>query len=458
VTETDHLVQHLRRVFKLAAPAAALLHFAAIASVWGEWLSVAMIAGQTAAIIALNAAVAPLLLRRYGNDVSENVRFTANTLDILAIGFLTGWGLVYWLWLPYFALFQEGLTSRHHRVRFAVTTTALIAGPIVMRADTLALGAGLTLIAALTHLVGATNARLARDMLAERARHFDDLRRAQADLVRASHSAGMAEVATGVLHNVGNVLASINVSASMLANLARSDNTTRLNKAMVSIGEHADPVKFLTESGRAHALVAYLGKLATGLSRERDDIAAEVASIRRNVEHIKQIVQRQQSVARAGGFAEELRIGDIIADAVALTAASKGAHPVHVDVDASVHLVADRHKVAQILTNLLANARDAIADSQKREIRVHVWPADERCVAISVADSGIGIAPDNLARIFSYGFTSKPDGHGFGLHASACAAIELGGRLSVESAGIDQGATFTLTLPADRSTTTKVAA
>ena len=66
---------------------------------------------------------------------------------------------------------------------------------------------------------------------------------------------------------------------------------------------------------------------------------------------------------------------------------------------------------------------------------------------IAVIDTGIGISPENLTRIFAHGFTTRKDGHGFGLHSGALAAKELGGKLSVESAGLGQGASFVLDLP-----------
>jgi signal transduction histidine kinase len=68
-------------------------------------------------------------------------------------------------------------------------------------------------------------------------------------------------------------------------------------------------------------------------------------------------------------------------------------------------------------------------------------------VSIIVRDNGIGIPPENLIKIFNHGFTTKRDGHGFGLHSGANAAKEMGGSLTAESNGPGLGATFTLELP-----------
>jgi signal transduction histidine kinase len=69
------------------------------------------------------------------------------------------------------------------------------------------------------------------------------------------------------------------------------------------------------------------------------------------------------------------------------------------------------------------------------------------CVRVQVKDNGIGIAPENLVKIFSHGFTTKKEGHGFGLHTCALAARDMGGSLVAESEGLGRGATFTLELP-----------
>jgi signal transduction histidine kinase len=64
-----------------------------------------------------------------------------------------------------------------------------------------------------------------------------------------------------------------------------------------------------------------------------------------------------------------------------------------------------------------------------------------------VRDNGVGIQPNHLAKIFAHGFTTRAEGHGFGLHSSANAASEMGGKLTVASEGFDCGATFTLEIP-----------
>jgi signal transduction histidine kinase len=112
-------------------------------------------------------------------------------------------------------------------------------------------------------------------------------------------------------------------------------------------------------------------------------------------------------------------------------------------------LILDRHKVLQILINVFQNAKYACDEGSQPDkiVVVRIKRRDGICVVIEIADNGIGISPENLTRIFSHGFTTRKDGHGFGLHSAALAAKELGGSLTAQSDGIGKGATFILELP-----------
>ena len=125
-------------------------------------------------------------------------------------------------------------------------------------------------------------------------------------------------------------------------------------------------------------------------------------------------------------------------------------------------VLVDKHKVLQILVNLIRNAKYAVSEAERKDkqVTVRLFQHGEDHVRIQVSDNGVGIAPENLTRIFAHGFTTRKDGHGFGLHSGALAAKEMGGSLSVHSEGPGQGATFTLELPikpASNSADTKTA-
>lgn len=271
-------------------------------------------------------------------------------------------------------------------------------------------------------------------------------------LAEVSRRAGMADVATGVLHNVGNALNSVNVSVEILAErLSRLEvsGVGRVGALLAAQGH--DLRRFLAEDERGPKLGPYLEGLGGHLAAEREGMSNEVQSLRRHVEHMKAIVGKQQSHATTFDVAQSCAVSELVDDALTLSEHSLNQAAIEIERDyVSVpRIVTDRHKVLQILVNLLSNARQALSgpDCHERRLGLGIHPLGEDRIAIAVRDSGIGIAPENRERLFRFGYTTKPDGHGFGLHTSAIAARELGGRLAAHSDGLGTGATFVLELP-----------
>lgn len=279
-----------------------------------------------------------------------------------------------------------------------------------------------------------------------------ELNKTQVELLETSRLAGMAEVATSVLHNVGNVLNSVGVSAELAAGKVREFRIGGLKNAAELLQQHqSDLPAFLTTDPRGKMLPDYLLKLAVHLAEPQQAILKEMEMLQKNIDHIKEIVAMQQRYARGTGVVEILSVADLIEDSIRINAASFSRHEVQVyrEIAPVPPLKTDRHKVMQILVNLLSNAKHALdhkSDGDRR-MTVKVSLNKDGMLEIAVVDNGIGIPPENLQRIFSHGFTTKKMGHGFGLHSGALAATEMGGTLSAHSDGVGQGATFTLTLP-----------
>ncbi|MGA2747500.1 MAG: two-component regulator propeller domain-containing protein [Verrucomicrobiota bacterium] len=272
-------------------------------------------------------------------------------------------------------------------------------------------------------------------------------------LVEASRHAGMAEVATNVLHNVGNVLNSVNVSTTLVSERLRRLQISNLTMAARLLREHSNDLgRFLTADEKGRRLPEYLEQVAQHLGREQTGLLAEIKELARNVEHINEIVAMQQTYATASGVSEIVQPADLVEDALRMNREGGARHSVKITREFTPvpPITVDRHKVIQILVNLLQNAIHACGqnDPGARQVVVRINPAGSAGVRIQVADNGIGIPPENLTRIFSHGFTTRKNGHGFGLHSGALAATELGGALTVFSGGSGKGATFTLELPA----------
>jgi signal transduction histidine kinase len=293
-----------------------------------------------------------------------------------------------------------------------------------------------------------------RHEIAERGRAEQELQRVHRQLIDASRAAGMAEVATGVLHNVGNVLNSVNVSAILIAEKLGSSRTGNLLRATELLrGQNGQLGNFLTDDPKGRLLPGYLAELSEHLSLENAEARTELESLMKNIEHIKDIVAMQQSYARMSGFIESLPVEDLVEDALRINAGAFLRHRVTLlrDYEPVPVVAIDKHKVLQILVNLLRNAKYAMDDTEDSDrqltVRIRQRGDDDAAVVIEVADTGIGIPAENLTRIFSHGFTTRHDGHGFGLHSAALAAQQMGGRLYCSSPGPGQGAVFTLELP-----------
>ena len=275
----------------------------------------------------------------------------------------------------------------------------------------------------------------------------------QLQLLDISRQAGMAEVATGVLHNVGNVLNSVNVSSTILGDLIKNSKLASLIKVTALLRDNsADLGKYMSSDPKGKQLPTYLVSLTEHLSEEHVDMVNELTMLIKNVEHIKHIVSMQQSYAKVSGMVESVPPKDLVEDAIQINAPSftrNGIKVVRKDADSLPNVSVEKHKVLQILVNLLRNSKNAMEDVPRkdRKITVSVSPNGNNRVKIIVKDEGCGIAPDNLTRIFSHGFTTKTDGHGFGLHIGALAAQEMGGSLLAESEGPGHGASFILELP-----------
>ncbi|MGA2176552.1 MAG: PAS domain-containing sensor histidine kinase [Verrucomicrobiota bacterium] len=270
-------------------------------------------------------------------------------------------------------------------------------------------------------------------------------------LLQTSRQAGMAEIATNVLHNVGNVLNSVNVSAALLLETTKKSKISFLGKVVELLDEHsADLGAFLATDPKGRQLPGYLGRLFEQLAGEQQRTIAELESLRQNIEHIKEIVAMQQAYARVAGVTEIVNVTDLVEDAVRMNAGALVRHDVELVREyAEVPVVTiEKHKVLQILVNLIRNAKYACDDSGRegKQVRLKISRHDP-WISIAVADNGVGIPPENLTRVFNHGFTTRKGGHGFGLHSGALAAKELGGRLTAQSEGLGKGATFTLELP-----------
>jgi PAS domain S-box-containing protein len=279
----------------------------------------------------------------------------------------------------------------------------------------------------------------------------EELERVHKQLMIASRRAGMAEVATNVLHNVGNILNSVNISASLVTERVKQSKAPGVSRLAALLQEKGSAVgEFLANDERGKRVPEYLTSLGEQLTGDQKMALEELASLRDNLEHIKDTVAMQQSYAKLCGVTETVAVADLVEDSLRLNAGAFVRHGVALrrEFNEVPPITVDKHKVLQILVNLVRNAKYACDESGRSDklltLRIESAPAGVR---ICVIDNGVGIPAENMSRLFTHGFTTRVDGHGFGLHSGALAAQELGGALLVTSDGPGCGATFILELP-----------
>ncbi len=272
----------------------------------------------------------------------------------------------------------------------------------------------------------------------------------QLQLQEASRHAGMAEIATGVLHSVGNVLNSLGVSAALLQARLRESRVGNVERAAKLIDAQGSRLgEFFDSDPRGRELPGYLRQLGEHLAAEHRTLCDEAQAVVTHVEHIGKIIAAQQTYARRGGSIEEIDVAELIEHALVMHFSASTELTVRRENRGVGRVMVDRHRLLQIMGNLLSNSRHALRDRMQgpREVTVRLRALPEGFFAIDVEDTGCGISAESMQRLFEFGFTTKKDGHGFGLHASAILAKEMGGELTAHSEGVNRGACFTVRLP-----------
>lgn len=272
----------------------------------------------------------------------------------------------------------------------------------------------------------------------------------QSQLRELSRHAGMAEVATGTLHNVGNALNSVNVSAGLIAEQLQKSQLPALSKALSLLDREADQLAhFLTQDPKGKKVPSLIGKLFAKVQQQREEVLAELATLRGYVDHVKQVIKAQQDFTRVSGVEEVCDPSQLLEEALSISLASYPTPDLEIvrDFSAPTSARLNKHKVLQILINFCSNALESLnAQQPPRQVTLRSG-LESQFLFLEVADNGRGFSGEEHTRLFTHGYTTKPQGHGFGLHNSALAAQELGGKTTAQSPGLGEGAIFRLELP-----------
>lgn len=288
-------------------------------------------------------------------------------------------------------------------------------------------------------------------------KEFDDmlekLAQSRAAVVEVARAAGKSEVATGILHNVGNVLNTVNVSATLVADRVRNSRMAKLQRLVSVVEQHTtDLGEFIAKDPKGKHFGPYLTELTKLMANDQETIEREVVVLNSGIEHIRELVESQQTYARRSELREPTLVAGVLDSALKISEqALVDCRPTQVvrQYEELPSLPIDKHKLLEILVNLCKNARESMqrAKCDSPRLVVALRRKDQERFQIEITDNGEGIAADSLIRIFNHGFTTQESGHGFGLHGAANSATEMGGKLSARSEGPSCGAVFTLELP-----------
>ncbi len=299
-------------------------------------------------------------------------------------------------------------------------------------------------------LIERQHQELARE-IEERKRMEMEVQQVHRQLVEASRKAGMAEIAANVLHNVGNLLNSLNTSAHMLGEHVRQSKLPQLKKVDAVLQENREQLAhFLTEDERGRRLPAYVSLLAENLQREQAQIHTEVQAVRGFIDEIIDVIAKQQEYARGPELSENLSLTELVEEALQIAEPMFTHRRVHLarDYRDPLKVAVNRPKLVQVLGALLSNAVQACeaGGNSAKQVCVRVYRENGNAI-VEVEDNGVGIAAENLVRIFGHGFAARAGHRGLNLHLSALIAKELRGNLRAHSDGLQKGARFKLELP-----------
>lgn len=274
-----------------------------------------------------------------------------------------------------------------------------------------------------------------------------------AQLAATAHIAGMAEVATSVLHNVGNVLNSINVTVKLLLERDFESKVLGLVEFSKLINTHKGSLDaFIREHPMGQLLTDYLNEFSLFLKKEHQFLISELESLDSKVEHVKSIISMQQTHGN-NSVIENVQINKLVDDSLAINSNILENEEIIIQKEYQniPSIAINKVKLMQVLVNLIKNAIEALKGSKKtdKQLSLKTKIDEYNHIQIEISDNGVGVHPEDIEKIFSYGFTTKETGHGFGLHISALFVQEIGGLLKASSLGVNEGATFLILLPTD---------
>ena len=286
------------------------------------------------------------------------------------------------------------------------------------------------------------------DEIGELAEAFDHMMHrlgdAQTQLAEASRAAGRSQVASTVIHNVGNVLTNVNSLLDVVTDRVDGMRLAPLSKLADRLAEEENNGALMAATPK------YLKGLATTLESDRETISEMMSTLHDNIRHIHDVIRDQQRHTGHDVQRDAVALIDVVNEAIGCCHARLRQDAIEVEVcgclDVQVH--SDRSLLLQSVINIIGNARYALRemDGEARKLEITAV-REEGTIKVRFTDNGIGMTSETREKVFDAHFTTRGTGSGLGLHFCANAIDRLGGTIYAESDGPGKGATFVVELP-----------
>ena len=285
-------------------------------------------------------------------------------------------------------------------------------------------------------------------------RQTDAIRGAHQRLAEEVRKAGIAEMTTGVLHNIGNILTTVSTSAAELRAIIQRSKLEQFRAVNNMMADHKGNLSsYLQSDPKGRLIPEFLKKVERQFHRENESIDKETEMLLDKIALMAQAVSMEQSYVSSFDRKAQMHLTELIDNALSLQEPSLKKRNIEVirKYQTQPPCNLETVKLVHVVTNLIKNAADALTarppNAEGRRLEVQVTPLDAEFNMILIKDNGCGISPENQAKLFEFGFTTKADGHGFGLHSCRATMREMGGDIRAESEGQNRGTTFFLKVP-----------
>ena len=276
---------------------------------------------------------------------------------------------------------------------------------------------------------------------------FEKLDQSYRKLMEKAHKKGMSDT-TGILHNIANIMNSINVTYHTLADLIDGScvyDLKRANKMLESKFDQLD--EFIRSDPKGRLLMQYYLTFSDSFRQLQSRLKEYVERMLDRTGLVEDIINTQQGFEGIRSNLELMDIIPVLEDALKMNRSMIEGSGVHIvkRYDRQVKALAQKTKLLHILINIIKNAVESMqyGRTPDKVLTIEVT-SDSESVYIRVSDTGPGIEADKLESIFAYGFTTKTTGHGFGLHSCANYMTEMKGRIWAEKPGTGKGAVFVM--------------